>query len=84
MRLYGMTKDSKGSFSSKHCHDNYLYYVQSKNGMVSLDMGGGHNFLYSSNLEECLMNIVCLGAIGLAAYIGAYYGMLICKHRYIP
>ena len=51
--------------------------------MVSLDMGGGHNVLYSTSLEECLTNIVCLGVIGFAACIGAYHGMLMCKHRYI-
>ena len=33
-----MPKDVQGSFSSKCCHDNYLYYVHPKNGMVSLDM----------------------------------------------
>ena len=33
-----MPKDGQGSFSSKHCHDNYWYYVHPKNGMASLDM----------------------------------------------
>ena len=38
MPLYAMPKDGQGSFTSKCCHDNYLYYVHPKNGMVSLDM----------------------------------------------